>query len=442
MTKVHLCLFLFSISILLNHTVQAQHPVDQKVRTLSKKIESSEIFGESFTGFALYDPQQKEFLLQYNANKFFTPASNTKIFTLHTALQILGDSLPAIHYLQHGDSLIFWGTGYPGFLNPYLPQDSTLNKFLANPKNQLFYADHTFRDSHFGPGWAWDDYNAYYQAEKTAFPIYGNIATFHWHQKQLQATPPYFEKKLKANAHSPGNSLIKREDDENLFWYKPWIFDQKDSIREIPFISSPELVAQLLEDTLKKKVQFLPYSSLPIGVRETLHIKSRDTLYQLLMHQSDNFIAEQLLLMCSDKLFGIQNTDRLIEYAEEALFGFAPDTLAWRDGSGLSRYNLFTPRTIVAVLDRLYEEIPQERLFKLFPAGGMSGTIEDWYGSELPFLFAKTGSLSNKHCLSGYVKPQSGRILIFSFMHNNFINGSDSLKVKMENVLQWIKNEF
>ena len=49
-----------------------------------------------------------------------------------------------------------------------------------------------------------------------------------------------------------------------------------------------------------------------------------------------HFIAEQLLLMSSDKLFGNLNTEQVIEWAKDSLFADMPDPLEWWDGSGLS----------------------------------------------------------------------------------------------------------
>jgi D-alanyl-D-alanine carboxypeptidase/D-alanyl-D-alanine-endopeptidase (penicillin-binding protein 4) len=160
------------------------------------------------------------------------------------------------------------------------------------------------------------------------------------------------------------------------------------------------------------------------------------------MLPSDNFIAEQLLLLCSDRLFDTINTSKIIAYAKDSLLADAPDQLRWYDGSGISRYNLFTPRTIVYVLQKMYQQYPEERLFSLFAQGGVSGTIRKWYAAEQPYIFAKTGTLRNLHCLSGYIKTDNGKTLLFSFMHNNFNSSSQSLKVEMQKILEYIKANF
>ena len=157
------------------------------------------------------------------------------------------------------------------------------------------------------------------------------------------------------------------------------------------------------------------------------------------MQESDNFIAEQLLLLCANALFDTLEVSKTIKYAKDSLLSDLPDQANWVDGSGLSRYNMFTPRSIVYLLTDLYKKIPQERLFHIFPAGGKSGTISTRYnGVTKPYIYAKSGTLRNKHCLSGYLIAKSGKVLIFSFMHNNYPNGSADHKVEMDKVLKAI----
>lgn len=410
-------------------------------KTLASALEESPVFGSHFTGFALYDPETRQMLYQQNADKYFTPASNTKIFTFYAASRILGDSLPVLHYLERGDSLIFRGAGNPLVLHPDFPSANLAIDFLRKRNKQLFFTTNNFQDDHFGAGWSWADYTYGYQAEKSAFPLYGNVVRLQTDNRDslVRTRPDFFQPYLRY-LYDDEAPRYRRAQNSLL------IYLNRDAVRRdtsfetaIPMDQSPELTAALLQDALNRPVHLLSVDSIPQRQWKTLRQPLQDTLYRRLLHPSDNFVAEQLLLMCSDELFGVLDTRRAIEYARDSLLNDLPDPLEWWDGSGLSRYNLFTPRTMTALLDKIYEENPRERLFDLFPTGGVSGTIRNWYGGDPPYVFAKTGTLRNRHCLSGYLRTQSGRVLIFSFMHNNYTGSSTPVKKEMQRILELIR---
>ncbi|MEJ7770124.1 MAG: D-alanyl-D-alanine carboxypeptidase, partial [Chitinophagaceae bacterium] len=122
-----------------------------------------------------------------------------------------------------------------------------------------------------------------------------------------------------------------------------------------------------------------------------------------------------------------------------------PDSIQWVDGSGLSRQDLFTPRTMIALLLKIWEKVGNEqRLHSLFPAGGLTGTIQHAYKTDngVPFVWAKTGSLSNNHNQSGYVITRKGKRLVYSFMNNNFITPVAGVRDEMVRVITEIHNRF
>lgn len=442
--KRSLPLFFIFISSLL---IAQPEPDGKSVEILYRMLHESEVFSEIFTGFALYDPGQERFLMEKDAGKYFTPASNTKILTLYTALRVLGDSIAAFRYATTGDSMIIWGTADPMFLHPELPGDTIGLALLQDTTCRLFFSGHNYKDERFGPGWAWDDYGYRYQPEKSSFPLYGNQVHFYRMEtgEGISAYPAFFRQKLVYNPlMDDGRPGILRREHSNVFEFNDPALSGLPFERFRPFNVTPHLIAQLLGDTLKKPVECLDLTRLPPMRVKTHYRAVPDTLYRRLMQDSDNFIAEQLLLACSEKLFGSQSTADAIRYARDSLYGHLPDRLLWRDGSGLSRYNLFTPRTMVGALDLIRKEKPAAWRHKVFPAGGVSGTIEELYAGKggKPYVFAKTGTLSNKHCLSGYLITNSGKELIFSFMHNNYIQGTAPVKKEMQQVLEYIRDHF
>ena len=125
----HLILILLSITFVFPNDGFSQKKrkkqrgaVEQQVTPPSASvdlgIDRSSVFDKSFTGFALYDPENGKMLYEYNSDKYFTPASNTKILTFFTGLQLLGDSIPALQYKKHGDMMVFLGDGRPFFFKP------------------------------------------------------------------------------------------------------------------------------------------------------------------------------------------------------------------------------------------------------------------------------------------------------------------------------------
>ncbi len=123
---------------------------------------------------------------------------------------------------------------------------------------------------------------------------------------------------------------------------------------------------------------------------------------------------------------------------------FAND-IAWVDGSGLSRYNLFTPNTSITLLKKITDKInDEERLHSLFPAGGVSGTLKRAYktDNEKPFVWAKTGTLTNVYNQSGYIITRKGKKLIYSFMNNNFTRTTEEIRDEMARIITEIHNNY
>src|SRR5260370_3750407 len=161
-----------------------------------------------------------------------------------------------------------------------------------------------------------------------------------------------------------------------------------------------------------------------------------------MMQDSDNFIAEHLLRQCVAVVSDTLKPEIAINYAKKNFLSDLPDAPQWVDGSGLSRFNLFTPRSISALWKKIYEVVPQERLFKLIAAGGKNGTIKNYFKSDAPYVFGKTGSLNNVRSLSGFLITKKGKIFIFSFMNNNFVAPSSDVRKRMEKIINRIHERY
>lgn len=411
-------------------------PISKKA--LDKTFRTTDEKFQDHVGFALYDLEKKKSVYTYNADRYFTPASNTKIFTLFSCLSLLGDSIPALKYVEKQDSLIFWGTGDPSFFYREVYNNDRVYSFLKQSALPLYFSDDNFETTNFGSGWAWDDYNDYYSAERSPFPIYGNIMSLEASGKKVSVQPPYLKNYVKLGASSSKAKVIRRLE-SNEFTFHPG-YVQKKFKADVPFKVDPELTTNLLSDTLKKIVR---YVQTPISKSaRTVYSLPVDSVYRVMMQESDNFLAEQLLLICSQVVSDTLQPEIAIRYIKKNFLHDLADEPSWVDGSGLSRYNLFTPRSIVQLWEKIYDRLPRERLFALLATGGKSGTIKNWYNGDPPYIFGKTGSLSNNHCLSGYLVTKKGKTLIFSFMNNNFTASISDVRRDMEKILRSIYETY
>jgi serine-type D-Ala-D-Ala carboxypeptidase/endopeptidase (penicillin-binding protein 4) len=413
---------------------------------LTKKFKSIDEQLQDHTGFMLYDLEKKQSVFEYNASKYFTPASNTKIFTFFSGLKILGDSVPAFHYRETADSLILWGTGNPSFLYKYVYNNGRVYNFLKNAQKPLYFSSANFYSHPFGPGWAWDDFNDYYAAERSAFPIYGNIFYVKLENNSPRVYPAYFQKYFSQGPEKE-RTQVQREVNTNHFTFHWGKRRTSTTVWDVPIRMEEGLDVMLLCDTLKKAISVIekhPFDSSKLSQNKTFYSIPTDSIYKVLMQDSDNFIAEQILMMCSDVLNpDTTQTEITINYVKKNFLKDLKDAPSWVDGSGLSRYNLFTPRTIVQMWEKIYQIRPRERLFPLLATGGVSGTIKNWYkGDTQPYIFGKTGSLSNVHCLSGYLITRSGKTLIFSFMNNNFVESTSKVRTHMQDLLKMIYEKY
>lgn len=410
------------------------------LRFLKKDLKNAESQFQDHIGFMVYDPEHDKTLVEYNASKYFIPASNTKIFSFFTGLKILGDSIPALKYIERGDSLIFWGTGDPSFLYAETPSSSNTYHFLASSNRTLFFSPVNFNTTHLGSGWAWSDYMYSYSVERSSLPLYGNFLTATWNgSDSIQSAPKYFNQFISHSKSEQKRSEILRDIDSNDI-----TFSKGDSTYqrswELPFRTTPQTIVQILTDTLHRPVQLIETPFDPSA--KTIYSTPVDSLYRVMMQDSDNFIAEQLMLICSGQLNDTLSTDWMIEYMKKNHLLDLPDEPQWVDGSGLSRYNMFTPRTIIALWKKIYYLIEEERLFKLLAIGGEKGTIKDNYKGEVPYIFGKTGTLRNNHCLSGFIKTKKGNVLIFSFMNNHFTSPTNDIRELMEKVLLQVHDKY
>jgi D-alanyl-D-alanine carboxypeptidase/D-alanyl-D-alanine-endopeptidase (penicillin-binding protein 4) len=285
-------------------------------------------------------------------------------------MKYLGDSLVGLMYGTEGEKekIYIKATGDPTFLHADFANQPVYD-FLKKENKSLIITNPNFFATSLGSGWSWNDYNENYMAERSPFPIYGNIS--HWELNALQGSSIYDFKVTPRIFHDSlirayldfgmANSLdtikrtefsfeIKRNKDNNT--YKLAVATGRFISDNIPFeTTNAQTIANILKDTLRLEVE----SNQKTWIYHRSVIKSQptDSLLKPMMHRSDNFFAEQSLLMVSNEMLGVMNDEKIIDTLLKTDLKDLPQQPQWADGSGLSRYNLFTPQDFVAILNKM-----------------------------------------------------------------------------------------
>lgn len=407
-------------------------------------------FTGAHVGISVFDVAANRFLYNYQSQKYFTPASNTKIFTLYAGMKYLKDSLEGMRYRETSDSIFIYPTGDPTLLHPDFKNQPVIQKLQSTTK-KLVIVDGNWDEEALGAGWSWGDYNSAYMAERSPFPVYGNVIK--WVQVTQRNTQPELEDSMQTFVFSEPEVnwkvkfkedtlnrqfRVKRKKDENYFEISQGREGQKE--QDVPFVTNRlESALELLKDTISNDIVSIPGNDEP--AEKILYSQPADSLFRIMMYRSDNFFAEQVLLMAGLQKLGIMNDDLIIDTLLASDLAGLPQKPSWVDGSGLSRYNLFTPEDFVWILNKMSSEFGFERLKHIFPGGG-TGTLANYYKKDIGYIYAKTGSLSGQIALSGFLISAKNKILTFSVLVNNFRGSPAEIRLGVEAFLHDVRMKY
>lgn len=395
----------------------------------SKKIDrwvsKNESLNGSIVSIAIKELKKNKKTYGININTYMTPASNVKILTVLGSIHF-GDSIPILKYKvsSSNDTLRISPTGYPLTAHPkYIDKD--LEKFIK-PYSHILYHKPKIELSKYGPAWAWDDSNYYFQAERSEMPIYGNvIQVFKKSNGEIETIPDNF----KINLDFKQKEKIYREETHNNFFINPSLIELGDTIYS-PFIVSRKNTISLFKNFLNTSVQF---DEQELSDYNTLNSSQVDEIYSAILKDSDNLISESLVANISLRLNDTISADKGIQLIQNRFNDNISNQIQLFDGSGLSRYNLITPNALISSLENIYQLIGLERIKNIFPKNYILKERED-------FVWGKTGTLRNNHNYSGYIITDKGRIYVFSIMINHFTNDLTKIKEAIADFLIYLKS--
>lgn len=440
---------LFTLSLVF-YSCSTQHHINSLAK---KSVLTDSILEHAHIGISIFDPSTGKYLYNLNSDKYFVPASNVKILSCYLGMKYLGDSLPGMKYAVTDKGVVLFPTGDPSLLHADYKHQPVID-FLQKEQRPLFINNAGWQSDALGSGWSWGDYNYYYMVERSSLPVYGNV--LHWIQER--ETPARYDSsqpdvsvsiysspevnwKVKFNPDDKAkNFFVQRQKDENVFTITEG--QEKRKEQEVPFVTHGiQAALELLKDTIGKEIKSIEQ---PLPVNYPLHTifsQATDSLLRPMMHRSDNFFAEQVLLMVSSIKLGVFNDDIIIDtLLRSDLKGF-PQAPGWADGSGLSRYNLFTPQDFVYLLNKMQAEFGMNRVKSVFATGGR-GTLNSFYKKDSAAIYAKTGTLGGVVALSGFLYTDKGKLLLFSVLINNHHGSATAIRRKVEEFILSIRRRY
>jgi D-alanyl-D-alanine carboxypeptidase/D-alanyl-D-alanine-endopeptidase (penicillin-binding protein 4) len=396
------------------------------VRQAQKTLLNSEGVKGAHVGIAIYNDTKEQWLSKYQSDHYFTPASNVKILATYLGLQFLGDSLPGWKMAENADTLFLMPLGDPSFMHPEFKYQPVVDIIKNTNKQVVIVGNNQDQFEIFGSGWSWADYAEDYQPERSRMPIYGNVVHFYQSNKKLEAIKPFYffkdivdlgkaEEKNWSRSRTGNRFFTTNENNKSKYFQVP--FSQED----MPMVKALEL----LNDTLGKKISFQKQSTLPATSYKIIKTVATDSLLKIMMLRSDNFYADQIVLMASEQLFGKMDDAALLDSTKKLFFADLPQKMRWADGSGLSRYNLNTPENYIAILQQMQAKFGEARVKNIFEKGG-EGTISAYYKNFPGTMYAKTGTLGGQVALSGFIYTPKQQKLYFSVLVANHMSPSST----------------
>jgi D-alanyl-D-alanine carboxypeptidase/D-alanyl-D-alanine-endopeptidase (penicillin-binding protein 4) len=446
----------------------ANSPADRPSRAELARFADSLIdvpeFRSAQWGVIVVDPGKGETLYTRNADKLFMPASNEKLLTGSTAIAQLGlgyrwaTTLFARGPVRDGQlegDLVVRGTGDPtmsAHMHPADPlepmralADSLKAHGITRVRGQLVAGPSPFSDAGLGYGWAWDDlddaYSAgvdalYFNEGFTEVVVYGGAHAGDPVRAVTRPAATYPSLIVRARTTARTDSLASADihlaqDSSRAGVLVSGTIAAGDSlVQEITFRDHPRAFLAAFAEALQSRGVRVYGATVNGGTSrlDSIATMQSPTLRDVLPFfekPSQNQIGEILFKTLALKQTGSGRADSAAQVVSRQMvaWGAAPDGFAVRDGSGLSRHDYVSPRTIVKVLDAMRRGPDFRPFYDALPIAGVDGTIRNRMAGTPAAgnVHAKTGTLDKARSLSGYVTTADGHLLLFSALCNNYV---------------------
>lgn len=433
-------------------------PLDKKISHLLSEYDKN-----LNVGILVQDAKTAKILYKKNANRYFMPASNEKLFTAFTALQYLGADYTYQtrlyidkNKIKNGrlDDNVYWQfSGDPTLTIEQLDKlmATLVTAGVQKINGKIVIDDTSFDDVRKSPGTAWDDEDYCWGSPVSALIINRNcvstkIIPSKINQISSLESPAYPQSMRFVNEvitrSAKTDCIIKIQRTDASTYKISGCIRKTDPAKPLEMaVRSPRRNMQLILNYLFKKnhieveKQFafkkFIFTQPAYAIHESAFLP---ILVSRMLKDSDNLIADALfktLGLAYTKKVGSFTSGNLAsrEILQETVNLPIPKTVLI-DGSGTSRYDFLTPQQIVSLLQKIYFSALNESFRAALPISGVDGTLKDRMRDPMTLgkVYAKTGSETAVSSLSGYLETKKKKLLIFSIMINGFIDSPSKYK--------------
>jgi D-alanyl-D-alanine carboxypeptidase/D-alanyl-D-alanine-endopeptidase (penicillin-binding protein 4) len=422
-------------------------------------------------------------LVSRNGDKLFTPASNMKVYTTAVALDLLGadyrwrtsvyaDAQPDSGGIINGNLTLF-GRGAPDLQTKSIASlaDQIYQRGVRQVRGNIVGDESYFRGELYGLGWQWNDLQWYFGAEPSALTVdensfdltiaaakkVGDNATLTLNRA---ANYVHLSNHTTTAESGAGTTIgINRglSDNEVLVWgdfpvggraFGAALSMPKPSLWAATLFKQALIARGIKVEGEASSRDFRAAEGDKFDPQKAFEIAQENSaaLSEIVRHtnkESDNLYAE-LILRTLGKERGAsapdpdshKNRERGDDEAGLAVVrswldrnGVRTDDLAIRDGSGLSRLDLVTPEATARLLIAISRTNSATAFRESLPIAGRDGTLRARLSREAGRVFAKTGTLTYDHSLSGYAVTPDGEVLAFSIFCNDAAGPASPVRI-------------
>jgi D-alanyl-D-alanine carboxypeptidase/D-alanyl-D-alanine-endopeptidase (penicillin-binding protein 4) len=478
--------------VLISVNLMAHRPLKKRKHNVNKtlkEIVTEPNFKTAGFGFLAIDVNSGEIIAEHNPDLALRPASNLKLLTTATAIEILkpgfrfktvleySGTIDTVTNILHGN-LIIRGGGDPTLGSKYFNQTKSkqyqyhwkraINQLDIDSITGSVIADASYfsRDI-LPPSWSWQNMGNYYGAGACGLTINDNMYKVCFNtgnqiglgvkMKGVFPTIPgiEFDNSVLADSIAYDDSYIfgapycnKRyirgalPVGKNHFCVKgsmpdpalvaAWQLDSLLRLANVGVAGSPSTMRLLQNNIENVSLATTPFDTIYSPTLSEIILKTNT--YSINLFAEHCGIAAGMALGANPEI--VIAMDSVKSYWRNQ--GMDTRGMSVNDGSGQSQYNVITARQLIFVLDYMKEKSAFfDDYYNSLAVGGKTGTLKHMFGNSFAKgnVHAKSGTIDGVKSYSGYVTTRSGREVAFSVMVNNFSCSSKEARAKLEQLM-------